>query len=254
MPPLISSLQHPLIKHLVKLRQNSHYRTSQTSLVIEGVKPITEICQQTKAKLILTCNKQFLSIPILTEKFLLCTESVMEKASGLINSEGILAEIPLPIHPSIEDKKSLLVLDCINDPGNMGTLMRTALALGWEGAFLVGDCCDPYNEKALRASRGASLNLPWMRKNWEELKSIAKRFDKLPLLADLDGQPPEPLSPDQGVMLILSNEARGPSKEALEWCKKISIPLSSEVESLNVAIAGAILMYVIRSSTGVPAP
>lgn len=246
----ISSLQHPLVKHLVKLRQNAPYRQSQQSLVIEGVKPILEICQKTKAKLILTCNLDLVPKNIQTDSLLICTEAVMQKASGLMNSEGMIAEIPQPKHNELEGKGSILILDSINDPGNLGTLMRTALALKWDGVFIVGECCDPYNEKALRASRGACLNLPWMRKDWNELKSFAARNHLQPLLADLNGEPPYPFSQQQGVMLILSNEARGPSKEALEWSQKVSIPLSEHVESLNVAIAGAILMYVIRPPTG----
>lgn len=246
MQPTISSLQHPLVKHLVKLRQNSRYRNAEQSLVIEGPKPIQEICQHTKAKIILTCYPAQLPNHIQAEKILVCTEAVMQKASGMMTTEGILAEIPQPIHPDLEGKRTLLILDSINDPGNLGTLMRTALALEWDGVLIIGDSCDPYNEKSLRASRGAGLTLPWARKNWEELKSMAARHGLLPLLADINGTPPKAILKPQGVMLILSNEAHGPSKEALEWCQKVSIPLSEKVESLNVAIAGAILMHTIR--------
>lgn len=249
MPP-ISSLQHPIIKHLVKLRQDARYRNAQQSLVIEGIKPILEIGCSTPAKLILTCDPTLIPKYLATETLLVCTEAVMEKASGLVNSEGILAEIPQPTHTSLEGKKSLLILDSINDPGNLGTLMRTALALNWEGVCIVGESCDPYNEKALRASRGACLSLPWMRMEWNELKSFASRNRLHPLLADLNGKLPHHFPQEQGVMLVLSNEARGPSPEALEWCEKVSIPLAETVESLNVAIAGAILMYVIRPPTG----
>lgn len=249
----ISSLQHPLIKHLVKLRQDSAYRHAQHSLVIEGLKPILEICQKAQAKLILTCDPNLVPKNIRTDNLLVCTEAVMQKASGLASNEGIIAEIPIPEPADLEGKKSILILDSINDPGNLGTLMRTALALKWDGIVIVGESCDPYNEKAVRASRGACLSLPWARKEWKEIKSLASRNGLQPLLADLNGNPPLSFPQHQGVILILSNEAHGPSKEALEWGRKISIPLSTDVESLNVAIAGAILMYVIRPPTGAAA-
>lgn len=246
----ISGLQHPLIKHLVKLRQNASYRKSQKTVVVEGLKPITEFCRHTAAKVILTCAPALLPENIRYEKLIVCTESVMQKASGMVSGEGILAEIPQPTPANLEGKKSILVLDGINDPGNLGTLLRTAAALKWDGAVIAGDCCDPYNEKAIRAGRGACLTFPWTRMEWDILKAFAARNRLHPLVADLDGSSPREIPAEQGVMLILGNEARGPSEEALAGSRKISIPLSEKVESLNVAIAGAILMYVIRPTIG----
>lgn len=239
----ISSLQHPLVKHLVKIRQNSSYRYDHQSIVIEGKKPVLEACQRTKAKIILTCHPNLLTKNLSADKIYLVTEQVMQKISGMVNSEGLLAEMQMPAYACLKNMRSILVLDHINDPGNLGTLLRTALALGWEGAFLIGEGCDPYNEKALRASRGACLHLPWRRGDWHEIRALCQKNHLLPLLADLEGKPPSPVEPGQGVLLILSNEARGPSKEALDWCSKVTIPISSKMESLNVAIAGGILMY-----------
>lgn len=249
MQNLISSLQHPLVKHLVKLRQSRSYRRQEQSVVIEGLKPVVEACQKITAKVVITSDIHKLPPGLRYEKMYVVTEAVMAKVSGMVNSEGLLAEMPMPAHGNLNGKRSILVLDSINEPGNMGTLLRTAVALGWEGAFLVGDCCDPFNEKALRAARGACFELPLRYGSWEELKALAERQELLPLLADLDGQPPSTFSGCGKVLLVLSNEARGPSAEALSWCKKVSIPLSGKMESLNVAIAGAILMYVIHPLT-----
>lgn len=243
--PQISSLQHPLIKHLVKLRQNNHYRQDQQSVVIEGIKLLSEINQKFKAKTILTCDPTLLQENFQADKIYLTTEEVIKKISGMIHSEGILAEFPLPSNCLLEGMTSIIVLDSINDPGNLGTLLRTALALGWEGAFIVGEGCDPYNEKVLRASRGACFSLPIQIGTWSELKLLAERNSLTPLLADLKGASPSDIM-NRKLMLVLSNEAHGPSADAITFCQRVTIPLSGKMESLNVALAGAILMYVLK--------
>ncbi|MBA3602473.1 MAG: RNA methyltransferase [Parachlamydiaceae bacterium] len=240
----ISSLQHPLVKHLVKLRQNNGYRHDQKSVVIEGIKLLSEINQNFKAKTILTTNPRLLEKGFQADKIYVTTEDVMKKVSGMITPEGILAEFPLPSNTSLEGMNRIIVLDSINDPGNLGTLLRTALALGWEGVFIAGNSCDPYNEKALRASRGACFNMPLQQGSWPELRDLALRNSLTPLLADLKGVSPATIKAKK-FMLVLSNEAHGPSKEAIAFCQRVTIPLSGEMESLNVAVAGAILMYVL---------
>lgn len=244
----ISSLQHPFVKHLVKLRQNRDYRHAQNSVVIEGCKLLAEINCRFKAKTILTTDPSLLHKNLQADKIYLTTEDVMKKASGMIHSEGILAEFPLPCYHSLEGLHKIIVLDNINDPGNLGTLLRTAVALGWEGAYIVGNSCDPYNEKALRASRGACFSMALREGSWPELKELALRNSLTPLLADLKGVSPSTIKAKK-ILLVLSNEARGPSKEAIDFCQRVTIPLSGKMESLNVAIAGAILMYTLIERT-----
>ncbi len=193
----------------------------------------------------MTSDQSVLQKKFQADKIYLVTDDVMKKVSGMIHSEGIVAEFPMPSNCSLEGKKSMIVLDNINDPGNLGTLLRTGLALGWEGAFLVGNCCDPYNEKALRASRGACFHLPLQQGSWNELKALALRNSLTPLLADLEGVHPSAIH-EEKLLLVLSNEARGPSEEAIAFCKRVTIPLVGDMESLNVAIAGGILMYVLQ--------
>jgi RNA methyltransferase, TrmH family len=241
----ISSLKHPLIKHLVKLRQNHRYRYEQESVVIEGIKPISEISLHTRPKVILSCDSNLVDHAFDSVLYT-TTPEVMQKVSGMIQSEGILAEFPLPMNSCLKGMKSILVLDNINEPGNLGTLLRTALALGWEGAFIVGNSCDPYNEKALRAARGACFTLPICQGTWDELYALVDENKLTPLIADINGASPESLGPLYGTLLILCNEAHGPSPEAHALGKAVSIPLSGKMESLNVAAAGAILMYLFQ--------
>jgi TrmH family RNA methyltransferase len=242
----ITSLHHPLLKHLIQLRKNHHYRYEQGSVVVEGIKPITEICKRCKAKLIIASDPTLISPEMQATETYITTDAVIKKVSGMVNSEGILAEFPLPINQCLKGMNFILILDTINDPGNLGTLLRTALALGWEGAFIVGDSCDPYNEKALRAARGACFSLPICQGSWDELYALVKANAMATFIADLNGANPHSIDVKQPIALILCNEARGPSPEALALGTAVSIPISTKMESLNVASAGAILMYLLQ--------
>jgi TrmH family RNA methyltransferase len=135
------------------------------------------------------------------------------------------------------------VLDRISDPGNLGTLLRTALALGWEGAFLTPHSADPFNDKAIRASKGACFFLPLQEGSYEELEELLKENQITAYVADLKGTSLPNLKVKHPLALILGNESLGPSAWAKQHGSAISIPMKKDVESLNVASAGAILMY-----------
>ncbi len=224
-PKKITSLQNPLVKHLVKLRTDGRYRQEQNSVLICGVKLVQELQEIVEPKA--RYNSENVS------------PEVMKKITGLVSPEGIAAEFPLPSPSIIENRAPLLVLDQINDPGNMGTLIRTALALGWEGVFFLPGCVDPFHEKVIRASRGALFRLPWKEGSWEELKSLPLT----PYVADTNGRSLHDVKPSKNTLLLLSNEAQGLSEEGKAYGERITIPMSGKMESLNVATSGAIMMY-----------
>lgn len=246
----ISSLQHPLVKHLVKLRQNNDYRYDHHSLLIEGVKMIHEISSLFPFKTLLVTSKDLIPKNIRTEEIILATPEVIQKISGLQSPEGILAEVPMPPVSNLQGKKFIVALDAINDPGNLGTVLRTALALGWEGVFLLGEGCDPFNDKALRSSRGAVFKLPLARGNWEDLQKFALENKLETFVADLEGTSVDKIQPLKGMILVLGNEAHGPSKEIKTSCSAITIPMPGKMESLNVSVAAGILLYTLRQKIG----
>jgi TrmH family RNA methyltransferase len=180
------------------------------------------------------------------EKSYLVTEAIMKKITGLEHPEGIAAEVKMPLEASFENIHRLLVLDGVSDPGNMGTLIRTALALGWEGAYIIENSCDPFNDKALRAAKGATFRLPLCFGNWDDLTQLISKNKMTPFAADMDGIDIKKVNKSQRIALVLGNEARGISQEAEKLSTKVAIPMSGEMESLNVAIAGGILMYCLE--------
>lgn len=240
----ITSVQHPLVKHLVKLRQNRDYRYDHQGVMVEGVKPVHEVCSHLKPTLLIAWDETLFPLGHADECYVLVNRQVMEKISGMQSPEGLVAEIPMPKPASLKGKKRILALDGVSDPGNVGTLLRTALALGWEGAFLLGEGCDPFNDKAMRAARGATFRLPLAWGSWDILKKLIVEEGLKPLAADFGGEEPGPMT-KQGVVLVLGNEAMGVSDTARKLCQPVTISMPGEMESLNVAVAGGILMFAL---------
>ncbi len=242
----ISSLQHPLIKHLVKLREKREYRYAQKRVVISGLKLIEELAAEFSLQTVLIENGFTPSFKFQAKEVLSVTPQIMKKVTGVETPEPIAAEIEMPRQQDLSSNNYLLILDGISDPGNLGTLLRSALALGWDGAFLLTGSTDPFNEKALRASKGACFKLPLKWGSWQELSTILHHRKFTLLAADMKGKDLERQIYSPPLALILGNEAHGLSSDCKENAEMISIPMTSEMESLNVASAGAILMYSLR--------
>ena len=130
----------------------------------------------------------------------------------------------------------------------MGTLVRTALALGFDGLFLVKGSADLFNEKVLRAGKSAIFNIPYQIGSQAALWSLIETEGFFSYAGDLKGKDPRQESFSYPLVLILSNEGQGSSKETKEKATLLSIDMVHKVESLNVAIAGGILMYQISTS------
>ncbi|MBA3958374.1 MAG: RNA methyltransferase [Parachlamydiaceae bacterium] len=246
MAKTITSVQHPLVKHLVRLRQNHDYREEHHSVLVEGSKLIGEVCPYHPTKMVISYSLESIPIGVKADEIVLVNESVMRKISGVMSPEGIIAEVTKPASASLKDKKRILACDGVSDPGNMGTLMRTALGLGWDGFFILESSCDPFNDKALRASKGATFRIPIAFGSWNDLEQLAKENLLTCLVADMEGKPLDTCEKAKNILLVLSNEARGASAEALKLCQPITIPMPGAMESLNVAVAGGIMMYHLR--------
>lgn len=227
----ILSPQHSFIKHLVKLRLNARYRHKESSLLLIGSKLVNE----QKPSLVIQEKNAILSYKPAEQIF--TNRAILRKITGQMSPDGMAGVVKMPKWEGVLDKKFLVAFDGIQDPGNLGTLMRSALALGFEGALLLPGSADPYSEKVLSASKGAALSLPLKHLTWEALHALPHAK----YLADLSGQTPTLL--EGPLVLVLGSEGQGLSKEAKGT--RLSI-LTRGVESLNVAVAGSILMHQIR--------
>lgn len=237
---MISSTQNPLVKHLVKLRENRKYREEQGRVVVSGYKLVRELTALSPPLRIFIEERS--DATDVKESYLM-TSAVFKKITGLSTPEPIAAEFSLPLPSSLMHQAPLLVLDAIRDPGNLGTLLRTALALGWGGVYLLPTCVDPFHEKVIRASRAALFHLPWRIDSWEQLKELKENQKLTVYIADREGISLSKIHSTKHSLLLLSNEAQGVRSQDYVQGQRITIPMHGEMESLNVAIAGGILMY-----------
>ncbi|XP_058069426.1 uncharacterized protein LOC131218714 isoform X1 [Magnolia sinica] len=279
---VISSPSNSFIKHCLKLRQSSSYRHSHASVLVVGLTPIREISRFQELQgegptildslLLLNDSEVPKGLYDPSVRIVHVSSIVMKKLSGLQSIDSVEA-IALMRFPSSfcnmdgdqeEDCESwfpsphrILVLDGIQDPGNLGTLLRSAMAFRWDGVFLLPGCCDPFNDKALRAARGASFQLPIVSGKWAHLKSLKHKF-QMKMLAghpddDEERNGPLLLSRELAdvlaggpLCLVLGSEGRGLSEESMQACELVSIPMAGEFESLNVSVAGGIFLFMLQ--------
>lgn len=238
----LSSLQNPLIKHIVKLQENRIFRYENREVVIEGVKMVKETPH---LKAVLAAEESL--IPTLAKgiETFLVTQKIMNKICRAKSPEGIIAIAKMPSFSSLETKNKILALDGVSDPGNLGTLIRTALAFGWQGIYLVGNCCDPFNEKALRAAKGATFKISLQQGEAKQFQEFIKKNPYQILIGELSGIHPEKVKSSKKRLLILGSEAKGVSTELKSLGQNVTLPIAKATESLNVAVAGGILMFLL---------
>ncbi len=172
-------------------------------------------------------------------------DKIIKKLASTLNPEGIVTVSKKPEPKSISSDK-VLFLDDVSDPGNVGTLLRTALAFGFRDVILLKGA-NPYKSKVIQASQGAIYKLNIVQRDDPSILKDLKKDGYTIIGTDLKSSIPlNSLIKPKKFVLVLGNEARGVSKEVLnEGNENVRIEIDS-IESLNVAMAGAILMYELR--------
>jgi len=234
----IQSLTHPMVKYARSLRTSKKERREKGQVLIAGTKMAHEV-----GDIDSLFAEKGQPLPKAKETYLV-TPEILKKITGLASPEPLAAIVSLPKEDTLMGKSRILVLDGISDPGNLGTLIRTALALGWEGVFLTENCADLFNDKALRSAKGATFRLPYRQGSREELVAFLKGEKRSVLVADMHGPPLPEISSSSPLALILGSEAHGASPLLKAEFPLASIPIEG-IESLNVAAAGAIFMYTL---------
>lgn len=251
LPKQIHSLQHPIVKLLVNLRKNAKDREEKTEVLVTGKKIIFELAKKLPCKKILFAEGFHGYEKLEAEEVYSANDAILKKISGMQSySDQIVATFPLPQEKQQLDKGFILALDGISDPGNMGTIFRTACAFGVDGVFLLPGCVDLFNEKVLRAAKGANFTVPFCRMGQKEFVSWSKKDQRQLLIADMQGKDVCSFDFEFPTCLVLSSEAHGVSSSLKDVGTAIKIPMTNEMESLNVATAGAILLHHMRNAHG----
>lgn len=181
----------------------------------------------------------------------LAAPHVLKAAGDTETSQGILAVLPLKQLPLPLEPGYILILDEMRDPGNLGTVLRTAAAAGVEGVLLSPGSADPFAPKVLRAGMGAHFHLPIQSMKWEEIRgyllSSGSQAGMKIYLADAAGTSAyTDVDMNSPLALIVGGEAEGAGEDASSLAQeRIRIPMSGEVESLNAAVAAGILLFEV---------
>lgn len=179
-------------------------------------------------------------------KFETVSESVMASVSDTDSPQGIIASAVTPDMTPPESFPSGLIvaLDRVQDPGNLGTILRTADAFGAKGLLLSEGCADPWSPKAVRAAMGSTYHIPvWQGDLPNALKNLGGQ-GFFAVCGHLKGKEALPELPEKRV-LIIGNEANGASDEVSELAYLYRLPMKGRAESLNAAAAAAILIYLM---------
>jgi TrmH family RNA methyltransferase len=176
----------------------------------------------------------------------LVDDKVMDKLSDERSPEGIVFIAKIP---NFDDKKyqKVIYLDHIADPGNMGTIIRTALGLGIEAIYISPNSVSPFNNKALAASKGAIFELPIFNKDYDDVKELKTNGYQI-IVTSLKGNVVslDEVKVQKPYICVFGNESRGVDDILLKLSDiSIKIPIE-KIDSFNVAISAAIVMYEIR--------
>ena len=244
----ITSRKNPLITHIRKLSTDRGYRRDCGEFLGDGVKLLEEAVKW-DAPLTAVVVTPGTALPPLSDKVRVVEvpEDVMASISPMKAPQGalFLCRMEAGRLPEHLTGQRYLVLDGLQDPGNVGTIWRTADALGADGLFLVNGCADPWNPKTVRATMGACFRLPVYETSGAELSALLEGAG-LPLYATalLEDTVDIKTADLSRSAVVIGSEGRGVSRELLELSQKtLKIPMRARCESLNAAAAAAIVLW-----------
>jgi TrmH family RNA methyltransferase len=290
---LIRSQNNAHVKHCVKLLTSKKYREEQRKVMLCGLTLVEEIGPYLPEiasvfyigddhSSVLDDPYLYMDSPFVRQLLensncrYNVTKQIMGKICNIttVHESHVAAEVDLPLYQDFRSYapgtlRRLLVLDKIQDPGNLGTLLRSCLAFEFDGIYLLPGCADPFNDKTVRASRGACFRMPLMCGNSDNWKEVVDTHGLVPVAADLvresNGDDRQALGLDSGcddellrhlgaarVSLVVGSEGTGLTEEMRRHCRLVSIPMSDEMESLNAATAASIIMCMLSPSGAGP--
>ena len=251
----VTGLQNPVVKAAAELKQKK-YRTQNGLYLAEGLRTAEEaVAYKAVETLFYVATDDERTMRLLEDaaaqniKLVCVSENVMKKIADTETPQGIIAVCKMR-QPKLENLlasgRMLLVLDRVGDPGNIGTMLRTADAAGIGGLVLLKGCADIYAPKTVRSSMGSLFHIPVLSGvSEQEFVSAAKKAGYDLLVTCLDGADNLYKADLSGrIAFVMGNEAGGVSESLLAQAdKRVYIPMAGRAESLNVAMAAGIVMF-----------
>jgi TrmH family RNA methyltransferase len=250
---MITSLSNSKIK-LVRSLARRKERYAEKQFVVEGVRLVEEAANANiMPAFVLHVSSAdddsrahaLLELFRVTIDVLAVSDSVMKEISNTETPQGILAVVPFIDLPLPAQPQFVLILDAVRDPGNVGTIMRSARAAGVDEILFAPGTADPYNDKIVRAAMGAHFAVPFrVASRWEEIQGATRNISRI-YLADTRGEVDYTRGDwSRPVALIVGGEADGASEAAKKIATaRVNIPMRGGAESLNAAMAATVLIF-----------
>ncbi len=245
---ILTSKNNPLIKETASLKEKKG-RKEHALFLVEGVKMARE-CRTSRFEIerIFLCDtyageREFLAG--CEDKIVMVSEDVMRFLSDEKTPQGVLCRVRIPQTPLQAPTNSCVFLDGVSDPGNVGAIIRTANAAGYQEIYLTKVCADAYAPKCVRASMSGLFFTKLYIGTREEILSVLR--DTPIVVADMDGVNVFSFTPPTKFALAIGNEANGISKATFDAANAVvKIPMEATQESLNAAVSAGILMYALK--------
>lgn len=252
---MITSTSNPQVKRLLQLQKKSKARNEENVFIVEGLRMFVEVPEERVEKVYVSESfyykkKQELNLQNFPVEIL--SDSVFQHVSDTKTPQGILCVVEQKKYDLGEllkvENPHFMVLDNLQDPGNLGTIVRTAEGAGVDAVFMSEDCVDIYNPKTIRSTMGSIYRMPIV--YIEDVPELLTKFKKKGIksyAAHLEGKNSyDKENYQSGTAILIGNEGNGLRDEVAEnadiW---VRIPMQGKVESLNAAIAASILMFEV---------
>jgi TrmH family RNA methyltransferase len=255
---MLTSTRNPRIQHIRALQARAKTRRESKQYVIEGVRLVEEaLLNNLRPELLLyteDLNERGHEVLVHFQQqgveTLFVSTAVMQAASDTQTPQGLLAILPVPDWQLPQQPDFLLVADQVRDPGNLGTLLRTALAARVQAVLLPPGNVDPCSPKVVRAAMGAHFRLPVLQLDWAQIREIIQPL--YTCLADSGGGLAyTQANLRQPLALLIGGEASGAGQQAFKATDtRLHIPMPGAAESLNAAVAAAILLFEVVRQRG----
>ena len=241
---ILTSKNNPLIKETAALKDKKA-RKEMGMFLVEGRKMAVE-CQKSDFEIdrIFVAESYTGENPFSEAQTVCVSDDVFRFLSDEKTPQGILCRVKIPNNALMAPKGKCLLLDGVADPGNVGTIIRTANAAGYEEIYLTEECADPYSPKSVRASMSGVFFTKIYRAPRAEILSV---LSEIPVVvADMGGANVFSFHPPKRFALAIGNEANGISEAVHKAATHtVRIPMQTTQESLNAAISAGIIMYVL---------
>ncbi|MCX5923261.1 MAG: RNA methyltransferase [Candidatus Dependentiae bacterium] len=240
---IIQSLTNPKVKHIIHLHTKT-YRYEHRQFIAQGLKTCISLMQGGYQLHSIYLNQETYerhgdNFP--TDGIVLVTDAIIDKISTTMTPSGVVAVFEMPENKAVATGNAIALYN-VQDPGNLGTLIRTAAAMNIKTVFLI-EGVDPYNPKVIQATAGTIAMVNVVQTKWADFKELSKN-NKTCALVVHDGKSPDLIDLKNNI-LIIGNESQGLPEDIINDCdEKMTIPMPGNTESLNAAVAGSIAMYL----------